>query len=149
MNDFSGKEDISTDPHKMKLSDSLHLEIDKLKQTALSENCGDTEIDIDGNINSDSEGQLSDESLPLSHSDDESDENPSENMLDSDEIRYKLQHLQPGKSGVHLRRKSTTTVIPNWPARNAEAFKRGKEVAATQHPPYLHLPVEPRYAPPS
>jgi hypothetical protein len=126
---IAGKDDINIASFKLKSSDSLHLDIDKLKDpTGFGTSSIDTGLDFDDIVDSDSEAHLSDGSLPSSNSEDESDGNQSDDLLDSDEIRSKLHNLQSGQGGTHVRRSSIPTVIPNWPSRDEEAFKRGKEV---------------------
>ena len=115
-----------------------HIEFDKPKHSRVDESGVAVPGECDANTESETDAELSD--IP-SNSDNETDEDPAENLLDSDEVRYKLKKLA-GHGGTYIRRKSVGTIIPNWPALNVEAFKRGKAVTTSIlffHPVVFHL----------
>ena len=116
--------DIRIPTHKLLPIPAFDKDLEKARSLTMDENITDSALDCDRNTESETEAELSD--IP-SNSDDDTEEEHSENQLDSEEVRYKLKKLS-GPSATYARRKSVGTVIPNWLARNHEAFKRGKEV---------------------
>ena len=105
-------------------ADPYHLVLDKLAHPLIGENGIPVPNDCN-QTDSETEAELSD--IPSNDSANETDEEQPENQLDSDEVRFKLKKLA-GHGGTYIRRKSVVDLIPNWPTRNEEAFKRGKEV---------------------
>jgi hypothetical protein len=90
----------------------------------IDENSEEPLIDSDENTESDGDSELSD---ITSNSDNEAEEEEqSESQLDSEEVRHRLRKLSSHNSS-YIRRKSVGAIIPNWPDRNVDAFKRGKE----------------------
>jgi hypothetical protein len=126
---------------KITISNSLRLGSNYPKSIAdaSEDHCKDPTSDGQSS-GRDSDALSEDGSIPSnSNSDAESDidESLSESQgAELNEVRYELSKLQRLPS---MRRKSISTVIPNWPARNAEPFQRGKDVSARFVSIFIHM----------